>query len=81
MDDAKGGGGRAGGVVHACQTLAFAYHTVFEVSYVEDMVPIGSPTLFQLRGLVVEKLAVEHRSLGRQQNLRRQIRSGLKVSK
>lgn len=71
MDDAKGGGDGAGGVRRAGQTLAFAYHTVFQMSYLEDAVPIGSPTLFQLRRLVVEKLTVEQRGLGRQQNLRK----------
>jgi hypothetical protein len=39
---------------------------------VEDAVPIGGPAPFQLRRLVLEKLAVEHRGLGRQQNLEKE---------
>ena len=48
MNNTKGIGDGAGSVRHAGQTLTFAYHTVFQVPYVEDAVPVGGPTLCQL---------------------------------
>ena len=47
MDDAEGSGNRAGSVRHFRQTLTFAYHTVFQMPYVEDAIPVGAPTAFQ----------------------------------
>lgn len=63
MDYAESRRGSAGAVRHARQTLALANHTVFQVPYVDDAIPVSASAPFQLQNFVLEKLAVQVRGL------------------
>ena len=53
----------------ASKTRAFANHTVFEMPYLDDALPIGGPILCQLCSLDLEQVTVYGCSAGRKEDL------------